>query len=156
MTYSGYLKMDSGSYLRRSYATFRTVWRTCLIGLDGVVIFVDELNKFAPSGPGSPLKPQLIDITARGRSSNVALIGAEQFASEVDKQIFDNSATRVFGRTGSSEISGQVYRRLSNEMRVKLTTLSQGIMLIGNNRFAEPLLARFPLPPCTPGDRYDE
>jgi len=121
-----------------------------------VVIFVDELNKFAPSGPGSPLKPQLIDITARGRSSNVALIGAEQFASEVDKQIFDNSATRVFGRTGSSEISGQVYRRLSNEMRVKLTTLSQGIMLIGNNRFAEPLLARFPLPPCTPGDRYDE
>jgi hypothetical protein len=92
------------------------------LGLDGVIIFVDELNKFAPSGPGSPLKSQLIDITARGRSSNVALIGAEQFASEVDKQIFDNSATRVFGRTGSSEIAGQVYRRLSSEMRVKLTT----------------------------------
>jgi hypothetical protein len=126
------------------------------LGLDGVIIFVDELNKFAPAGPGSPLKAQLIDITARGRSSNVSLIGAEQFASEVDKQIFDNSATRVFGRTGSSEITGQVYRRLSNEMRVKLTTLSQGFMLIDNNRFAEPLLARFPLPPCILGDRYVE
>jgi hypothetical protein len=124
------------------------------LGLDGVVIFVDELNKFAPSGPGSPLKPQLIDITARGRSSNVALIGAEQFASEVDKQIFDNCATRVFGRTGSSEITGQVYRRLSNEMRSKLMTLPQGTLLIDNNRFAEPLLSRFPLPPCIPGDRY--
>jgi hypothetical protein len=92
------------------------------LGLDGVVIFVDELNKFAPSSLSSPLKSQLINITARGRSSNVALIGAEQFASEVDKQIFDNCATRVFGRTGSSEISGQVYRRLSDEMRVKLTS----------------------------------
>ncbi len=126
------------------------------LGLDGVIIFVDELNKFAPSGPGSPLKPQLIDITARGRSSNVALIGAEQFASEVDKQIFDNCATRVFGRTGSSEITGQVYRRLSNEMRSKLMTLPQGTLLIDNNRFAEPLLSRFPLPPCIPGDRYDQ
>jgi DNA helicase HerA-like ATPase len=118
------------------------------------VIFVDELNKFAPSSLSSPLKSQLINITARGRSSNVALIGAEQFASEVDKQIFDNCATRVFGRTGSSEISGQVYRRLSDEMRVKLTSLPQGVMLVDNNRFAEPLLARFPLPPCIPGDRY--
>ena len=123
--------------------------------LDGVIIFVDELNKFAPSGPGSPLKPQLIDITARGRSSNVALLGAEQFASEVDKQIFDNCATRVFGRTGSSDIADQVYRRLSNEMRSKLMSLPQGTLLIDNNRFAEPLLSRFPLPPCIPGDRYD-
>jgi hypothetical protein len=40
-------------------------------------------------------------------------------------------------------------------MRVKLTTLSQGIVLIDNNRFAEPLLAKFPLPPCIPGDRYE-
>lgn len=126
------------------------------LGVDGVVIFVDELNKFAPSSIGSPLKTQLIDITARGRSSNVALIGAEQFASEVDKQVFDNCATRVFGRTGSSEISGQVYRRLSNEMRVKLISLPQGVMLVDNNRFAEPLLARFPLPPCVPGDRFED
>lgn len=78
--------------------------------------------------PGDPIGRAISTETARGRSSNVALIGAEQFASEVDKQIFDNSATRVFGRTGSSEIAGQVYRRLSDEMRVKLTTLSQGLM----------------------------
>lgn len=124
------------------------------IGIDGVVIFVDELNKFAPSSLGSPLKGRIIEITARGRSSNVALMGAEQFASETDKQVLDNCATRVFGRTGSSEIQGQIYKRLSAEMRTKLLSLPQGVMLVDNNRFAEPLLARFPVPPNLAGDKY--
>src|SRR5690606_7961491 len=50
--------------------------------LDAIVVFVDELNKFAPSGNvRSPLKENLINITARGRSLGLVLFGAEQFAS---------------------------------------------------------------------------
>jgi hypothetical protein len=48
--------------------------------LDAVVVFVDELNKFAPSGNvRTPLKSRLVDITARGRSMGLVLVGAEQF-----------------------------------------------------------------------------
>jgi hypothetical protein len=62
--------------------------------LDAVVVFVDELNKFAPSGSvRSPLKGRLIDITARGRSLGLVLFGSAQFASSVDKEIVENSST---------------------------------------------------------------
>ena len=41
--------------------------------LDGVVVFVDELNKFAPSGNfRTPLKSHLINVTARGRRIGVS------------------------------------------------------------------------------------
>jgi hypothetical protein len=37
------------------------------LDLDAVIVFVDELNKFAPSGnTRSPLKSRLIDITSKG------------------------------------------------------------------------------------------
>ena len=55
--------------------------------LDAIVVFVDELNKFAPSGnERTPLKSDLINITARGRSSGLVLFGAEQFASSGSTQ----------------------------------------------------------------------
>jgi DNA helicase HerA-like ATPase len=58
--------------------------------LDAIVVFVDELNKFAPSGSiRRPLKSRLVDITARGRSMGLVLVGAEQFASSVEKEIQD-------------------------------------------------------------------
>ena len=43
--------------------------------LDAVVIFVDELNKFAPSGNiRTPLKSRLVDITARGALDRPSLV----------------------------------------------------------------------------------
>ena len=59
--------------------------------LDAIVVFVDELNKFAPAGNvRTPLKSRLVDITARGRSIGLVLFGAEQFASDVEKEIIEN------------------------------------------------------------------
>ncbi len=44
-----------------------------------IIIFVDELNKYAPStsGKNSPLLANLLDITERGRSEGVVLFSAE-------------------------------------------------------------------------------
>ena len=72
--------------------------------LDAVVVFVDELNKFAPKDHHTSLKAQLVDVTARGRSLGLVLLGAEQFASGVDRQIVENSSTFMFGRTESTEM----------------------------------------------------
>ena len=124
--------------------------------VDAVVIFVDELNKFAPSGSDkSPLKAHLIDITARGRSVGLVLFGAEQFASSADHEIVENSATRLFGRTEASELRGPTYASLSEELKTKLMMLPQGQLLVKFAKFPQPIFVRFPYPPSLPGDQYN-
>lgn len=125
--------------------------------LDAIIVFVDELNKFAPSGNvRTPLKSHLIDITARGRSIGLVLFGAEQFASSVDKEIIENSSTFLFGRTESNELRSPNYSSFSDEIKTKLMTLPQGYLLIKFAKFPQPIFIQFPYPPCIPGDQYIE
>lgn len=126
------------------------------IDLDTVIIFVDELNKFAPSGNiRSPLKSKLIDITARGRGIGLVLFGAEQFASSVDKEIVENSSTFLFGRTESTELRSPNYSSFSDEVKTKLTMIPQGNLLIKFAKFPQPIFLKIPYPPCVPGDQYE-
>ena len=126
------------------------------LDLEKIVIFVDELNKFAPAGNvRSPLKDRLIDITARGRSLGLVLFGAEQFAASVDKQIVENSSTFLFGRTESNELRNPNYAAFSDEVKTKLTMLPQGQLLVKFAKFPQPIFIRFPYPPCLPGDAYE-
>jgi hypothetical protein len=123
--------------------------------LDAVVVFVDELNKFAPSGSvRTPLKSRLVDITARGRSMGLVLVGAEQFASSVEKDIVENCSTYLFGRTEANELRSANYSSLSDEIRTKLMMLPQGSLLAKFAKFPQPIFVRFPFPPCVPGDQY--
>src|SRR5687767_5355705 len=104
--------------------------------LDSVVVFVDELNKFAPSGNiRTPLKDRLIDITARGRSLGLILFGAEQFASSVDNEIVENSSTYLFGRTETNELRHPNYAAFSEAVKAKLTMLPQGTLLVKSAKF---------------------
>ncbi len=123
--------------------------------LDAVVVFVDELNKFAPSGNvRTPLKSRLVDITARGRSMGLVLVGAEQFASSVEKEIVENCSTYLFGRTEANELRTANYAAFSDEVRTKLMMLPQGSLLAKFAKFPQPIFIRFPYPPCMPGDQY--
>lgn len=123
--------------------------------VEKVIIFVDELNKYAPSGNiRSPLKRKIVDITARGRSLGLILFGAEQFASTVEKEVVENSATQLYGRTESNELTTTTYSKLSNEVKAKISTLSQGQLLAKFVKFPQPIFIRFPHPPCTSGDKY--
>ena len=123
--------------------------------LDAVVVFVDELNKFAPSGSvRTPLKSRLIDITARGRSIGVVLFGAEQFASSVEKEIVENSTTFLFGRTEANELRAPNYSGFSDEVKAKLSMLPQGQLLAKSAKYPQPIFVRFPFPPCLAGDKY--
>lgn len=123
--------------------------------LDAIVVFVDELNKFAPSGNvRTPLKDRLINITARGRSLGLILFGAEQFASSVDNEIVENSSTFLFGRTETNELRNPNYAAFSNEVKAKLTMLPQGRLLVKSAKFSQPIFLRFPYPPCLPGDQF--
>jgi hypothetical protein len=123
--------------------------------LDAIVVFVDELNKFAPSGSvRTPLKSRLVDITARGRSIGLVLFGAEQFASSVEKEIIENSSTYLFGRTEANELRSANYSAFSDEVKAKLSMLPQGQLLAKSAKYPQPLFVRFPFPPCLPGDQF--
>lgn len=123
--------------------------------VDAIVVFVDELNKFAPGGSArTPLKARLVDITARGRSMGLILFGAEQFASSVEKEIIENSSTYLFGRTESNELRTPIYSALSDEVKMKLAVLPQGSLLAKFAKFPQPIFLKFPYPPCMPGDQF--
>ncbi len=126
------------------------------VGLDNVIIFVDELNKFAPKKEEvrSTLKSAIIDATARGRSMGLIFFGAQQFASETDKQVVDNCSTICYGRSGHTEIGQPMYDWISPEVKAKLVTLPKGTLLLKHAKFSQPIFMQFPYPPCIPGDLY--
>jgi len=130
------------------------VWKRAELGTLGVeklIVFVDELNKYAPSGGQGGLRDTLVDIAARGRHLNVVLFGAQQFRSKVDEEILGNCGTAFYGRVGDEEIVNSAYRSLSDTARAELLGLSKGRLLVRHAHFRAPLFGSFPLQPCVPG-----
>ena len=113
-----------------------------------VVIFVDELNKFAPWGTGiSAIKQDIVEIAARGRSIGLSLIGAEQLASKVDEEILANTSTFAVGRSHPVEIGKTaIYGWLSKGLRDRATTLERGKMIIWHGAHRRPVFIYFPKP----------
>ncbi|OGO34049.1 MAG: hypothetical protein A2Z16_17000 [Chloroflexi bacterium RBG_16_54_18] len=111
-----------------------------------VIIFVDELNKYAPSGSSSPITQQVLDVAERGRSLGVILISAQQFMSAVHLRVTGNSATKIIGRTGSSEVNAPDYRFLDQDIRSAVTRLSKGELLISHAIYRQPVKVIFPKP----------
>jgi hypothetical protein len=111
-----------------------------------VIIFVDELNKYAPSGRESPITQQVLDVAERGRSLGVILISAQQFMSAVHGRVTGNSATKIIGRTGSSEVNAPDYRFLDQDIRSAVTRLAKGELLINHAVYRQPVKVIFPMP----------
>ena len=103
------------------------------LGVDKLIIFVDELNKYAPSGNSrtSSLKDTLVDISARGRHLNLTLFGAQQFRSKVDDEVIGNAATSLYGRIGDEELTNASYRSFSGTTREELLQLEKGRSFCG-------------------------
>jgi len=114
-----------------------------------VIIFVDELNKYAPGRRGegeSSILDYVLDIAARGRSLGVVLVSAEQFMSEVHGQVIGNCATKVIGRSDSCELSDAAYRFISQDVKAHLTRLDKGELLLSHPIYRQPVKIEFPKP----------
>lgn len=117
------------------------------LGVDAVVVFVDELNKYAPAdGPDSYVKKMLLDISERGRYLGLVLFGAEQFRSQVHRRVVGNAGTQVFGRMDMDELATPGYQVLSPATKIKLATLPIGELMIRHPHFTQPIFVRFPRP----------
>jgi hypothetical protein len=114
---------------------------------DKIIFFVDELNKYAPSGSQtSPITAQVLDIAERGRSLGVILVSAQQFMSAVHGRVTGNSATKILGRTGSQEVGQPDYRFLDNDLKMAMTRLAKGELLINHAVYRQPVKVVFPKP----------
>ena len=112
-----------------------------------IVFFVDELNKYAPSGARiSPITEQVLDIAERGRSLGVILVSAQQFMSAAHSRVTGNAATKILGRAGSAEVLQPDYRFLDNELKLNVTRLNKGELLLCHDIYRQPVKVIFPKP----------
>ncbi|QUV82434.1 ATP-binding protein [Chloracidobacterium sp. D] len=119
-----------------------------------VIIFVDELNKYAPSrgeAANSPIVEQVLDIAERGRSFGIILFSAQQFLSAVHPRVTGNAATKVLGRTDSAEVNEGNYRFLDKDIKMHLTRLDKGELILSHPIYRQPVKIRFPRPPFQQG-----
>jgi DNA helicase HerA-like ATPase len=111
-----------------------------------VFVVLDELNKYAPREGSGPIKEVLLDISERGRSLGIVLVGAQQTASEVEGRIVANAALRVVGRLDVAEAERPEYGFLTAAGRGRAGILKPGTMIVQQPEIPAPLLVRFPFP----------
>ncbi|HXK11440.1 MAG TPA: ATP-binding protein [Vicinamibacteria bacterium] len=111
-----------------------------------VFVVLDELNKYAPREGTGPIKEVLLDISERGRSLGIVLVGAQQTASEVESRIVANAALRVVGRLDAAEAERPEYGFLTAAGRSRAGILKPGTMIVLQPEIPTPLLVRFPFP----------
>jgi len=112
-----------------------------------VIIFVDELNKYAPSTmKSSPIIRELLEITERGRSLGVVLFSAQQFKSAVHDRVKGNCGTHAFGRTNVTEVNKPDYRSIPKSSSNMMTRLPQGSLVLQHPPYPRLLKVSFPKP----------
>jgi hypothetical protein len=122
------------------------------LGVDHVIVFVDELNKYAPSdGADTYVRKMLLDVAERGRYLGLVLFAAQQFRSQVHRRVVGNSGTALYGRMDSDELATPGYATLTPTTRTKLSTLDKGELMVRHPHFTQPIFVRFPRPAVLSG-----
>jgi len=117
-----------------------------------VVVFVDELNKYAPAdGPDTYVRTMLLDIAERGRYLGLVLFSAQQFRSQVQRRVVGNAATTLLGRMDGDELALPGYATISPATRARLASLPKGELLVRHPHFTHPVFVRFPRPAVLSG-----
>src|SRR5215217_5427432 len=122
------------------------------LGVKNLIVFVDELNKYAPNdGQDTYVRKMLLDIAERGRYLGLVLFSAQQFRSQVHRRVVGNSGTALYGRMDGDELATPGYSVLSPATRTKLATLEKGQLMVRHPHFTQPIFVRFPRPAVLSG-----
>ena len=122
------------------------------LGVSQVVVFVDELNKYAPAdGQDTYVRKMLLDIAERGRYLGLVLFGAQQFRSQVHRRVVGNSGTSLYGRMDPDELATPGYQTLAPATKARLATLEKGQLMVRHPHFGQPIFVRFPRPAVLTG-----
>jgi uncharacterized protein len=115
------------------------------LGVEHVVVFVDELNKYAPmDGPDSYVRKMLLDL-------GLVLFSAQQFRSQVQRRVVGNAGTMVLGRMDGDELALPAYATMTPAIKARLAALPKGELLVRHPHFTQPIFVRFPRPAVLSG-----
>ena len=119
-----------------------------------IIIFVDELNKYASSSApkSSPILNNILEITERGRSMGIIFFSAEQFKSAIHDRTKGNCSTHAYGRTNAIEISKPDYRFIPKVFTNMMTRLDKGDLIIEHPIFRTLFKIKFPFPSYNQSD----
>ncbi|MDW8321859.1 MAG: ATP-binding protein [Armatimonadota bacterium] len=133
--------------ITRVIAELRKRMESHRLGVDHLIVVVDELNKYAPSfGKETYMLRTLLDITERGRYLGLVLFGAQQFRSQVERRVAGNCATSFYGRIEMEELAQPGYSVFGQAVKEKLAACEPGEVLIRHPHFTQPIFVRFPRP----------
>lgn len=122
------------------------------LGVKNLIVFVDELNKYAPGDAHDTyVRQMLLDIAERGRYLGLVLFSAQQFRSQVHRRVVGNSGTALYGRMDGDELATPGYSVLSPATRTRLATLEKGQLMVRHPHFTQPIFVRFPRPAVMQG-----
>ena len=111
------------------------------------LVTLDELNRFAPKGSSDPITEQIEQVAAEMRSQGVILLGAQQQASLVSPRVIENAGIRAVGRSGSLELSAEVWKVLEPATRSLAAQIQADEKLLLQPSFRAPMLVKIPYPP---------
>ena len=113
-----------------------------------ILIFIDEINRFLPKsnllGIRSAVAEQIMKTIIAGKSRNTILFSAQQFKSEVDYALHENTGLHITAKLGSSELSTKPYDMIDKSTKMNISRLNKGEMVMIQPAFRQPIKITFP------------
>ena len=117
------------------------------LGVDHVVVFVDELNKYAPADGPTPTSGRCSSISrSGGGTSGSCSSPPSSSAPRCSGGWWATPGTTIYGRMDPDELATPGYATLSPAIKIKLATLPKGELMIRHPHFTQPVFVRFPRP----------
>jgi uncharacterized protein len=123
-----------------------------------MVIFIDEINRFLPRGesgnPGigismsnrSAVAEELLKTLITGKSRHCILFSAQQFKSQIDPSINENTGLHVITKLGLSELSSNSYSMVDDTTKSVISKLHKGEFILVHPAFRHPIKITIPKP----------
>jgi hypothetical protein len=123
-----------------------------------VVIFIDEINRFLPRGESgnaglgismsnrSAVAEELLKTLITGKSRHCILFSAQQFKSQIEPSINENTGLHVITKLGLSELSSDSYSMVDGTTKSVINKLHKGEFILVHPAFRHPIKTTIPKP----------
>jgi len=123
-----------------------------------IVIFIDEINRFLPrreSGGNnfgistsnrSAVAEELFKTLITGKSRHCILFSAQQFKSQIDPSVNENTGLHVITKLGLSELSSNSYSMIDDTTKSVISKLHKGEFILVHPAFRHPVKITIPKP----------
>ncbi len=123
-----------------------------------ILILLDEINRFMPHldshgstyGVGTLLRSavaeDILKTLIAGKSRHTILLSAQQFKSQVDSLLNENTGLQAITKLGMSELSTTPYSLIDDTTKTAISKLHRGEIVLIHSAFRHPIKITIPKP----------